>query len=448
MHITLEKQDAVNGTLTVEIIPEDYTARYNQALKDFAKQAKMPGFRPGRVPQSLVKRQFGREILAEQVEKVMQAQLGAYIRDNKVEMLGEPLNTEANKEVEIAEGGTFTFKFDLALAPEMNVELGKDDTLPFYEVKVDDKMIDAQVEMYRQRGGSYDKVDSYEDNDMLKGTVVELDAEGNPVEGGVKEDGVVMLPKYFKNDGQKALFAGCKVGDIVRFNPATAYDNSQAEMASLLHVDKEAADGYKGDFNFQVNEITRFVPGPLDQKLFDEVFPGAGIATAEEFTAKIKSQIEEQYAKDSDYKLQLDLRKHVTEKVGKLQYPEEKLKRIMLQNVGGDEKKVEDNFEKSLEELNWHLLKEKLVEKLEVKIDDKDVHAMAAEVARMQFAQYGMLNIPESYIEDSVKHMLEKRETVDNLIDRCVEMKIGAAAKQLVTLDTKKVSADEFNKLF
>lgn len=448
MNITLEKQDAVNGTLTVEIIPEDYTEKYTQALKDFAKKANMPGFRPGRVPQGLVKRQFGREILAEQVEKVMQTKIFDYIRENKVEMLGEPLNTDANKEVEIKEGGSFTFKFDLALAPEMNVELGKDDTLPYYEVEVDDKQINAQVEMYRQRGGSYDKVDAYQDNDMLKGTIVELDAEGNPVEGGVKEDGVVMLPKYFKNDDQKALFADSKVGDVVRFNPAVAYDNSQAEMASLLHVEKEAAEGYKGDFNFQISEITRFVPGPLNQQLFDEVFPGAGITTAEDFTAKIKQQIEEQFAKDSDYKFQLDLRQHMTEKVGKLQYPEEKLKRIMLQNVNGDEKKVEDNFEKSLEELNWHLLKEKLVEKLEVKVDDKDVREMAAEVTRMQFAQYGMLNVPESYIEDSVKHMLEKRETVDNLIDRCIELKLGAAAKQLVTLDTKKVSAEEFNKMF
>lgn len=448
MNITLEKQDAVNGTLIVEIVPEDYTENYAKSLKDFAKKASLPGFRPGRVPQGLVKQRFGQELLAEAVEKLLREKMFAYIRDNKINMLGEPLNTEANKDVEIAEGKSFTFKFDLALAPEMNVELSKDDKLPYYEVQVSDEQVKGQVEMYRQRGGSYDKVDSYEDNDMLKGTITELDKDGNAVAEGVTAEGVVMLPKYFKNEDQKALFAGAKTGDVVRFNPAAAYDNSEAELASLLKVEKEKAKDYTGDFNFQITEITRFVPGPLDQKLFDEVFPEGEVKSEEEFTAKIKSQIEEQFKKDSDYKFQLDLRQHVTEKVGKLQFPDEKLKRIMLQNVDGDEKKVEDNYEKSLEELTWHLMKEQIADKFGIKVEDKDVREMAAEVTRMQFAQYGMLNIPQQYIDDSVKRMLEKRETVDNLIDRCVEMKIAAAVKEAVTLETKQVSAEDFNKMF
>ena len=219
-------------------------------------------------------------------------------------------------------------------------------------------------------------------------------------------------------------------------------------MASLLKVEKEHALEHKGDFNFQITEITRYMPGPLDQALFDQVFPKGTVTTAEQFAAKIKEQIEEQFKKDADYRFLLDLRKHVTEKVGKLEFPDEKLKRIMLANANGDEKKVEENYDKSLEELTWHLIKEQLVEMTGVKVEDNDVLDMAKEVTRMQFAQYGMLNIPDEYIDNSVKEMLKKRETVDNLIDRCVEVKLGAALKEKITLVEKDVTAEEFNKLF
>ena len=239
-----------------------------------------------------------------------------------------------------------------------------------------------------------------------------------------------------------------KVGDIIKFNPATAYDNSESELTSLLKVAKEDALNHKGDFNFQISEITRFVAGPLNEELFEAIYPGAEIKTEEEFRTKIKGGIEEQFKKDSDYKFILDARKYVTEKVGKLEFPDEKLRKIMLANAKGDQKKVDENYDKSIQELTWHLIKEQLVEQAGVKVDDTDVREMAKEVTRMQFAQYGMLNIPEEYLENSVKEMLKKRETVDNLIDRCVEVKLGASLKEQVTLEEKTVTTEEFNKLF
>jgi trigger factor len=318
----------------------------------------------------------------------------------------------------------------------------------YYEVEVSDEMVNNQVQMYRQRGGNYEKVDSYEENDMVKGVIVELDKKGAAVEGGVNAEGVVMLPKYFKNDDQKKLFAAAKTGETVKFNPFKAYDGSEAELASLLKVEKEKAAEYKGDFNFEIKEITRYVPGPLNQELFDQVFPKGTVKSAEEFTAKIKEQIADQFKKDADYKFLLDMRKYVTEKVGKLEFPDEKLKRIMLANANNDAKKVEENYDKSIEELAWHLMKEQLVEMTGVKVEDQDVLEMGREVTRMQFAQYDMLNIPEEYIENSVKEMLKKRETVDNLIDRAIELKLGVALKEMVTLNKKSVKAEEFNKMF
>ena len=442
MNISVENIDKVNAVITAVVEPADYTEKYEKALKDAKKKMNMPGFRPGMVPVGLIKKQFGVSLLAEEVNKILQEGLFGYIRENKINMLGDPLPTEENNNVELKEGESFTFKFDLAIAPEFEVSLTKKDKIDYYNVDVTDQMVANQVDMYRQRGGKYEKVDSYEDNDMIKGVITELDVE-NPVTA----ENVVMLPKYFKNDDQKKLFDGVKTNDIVTFNPSVAYNNNEAELTSLLKVEKEDALNHKGEFNFQITEITRFVPGPLDQELFDTVFPGGEVKTEADFRAKVKELIADQFKKDSDYKFLLDVRKHVTKKVGKLEFPEEKLKKILLANTG-DQAKVDAQFEKSIEELTWHLIKEKLVEQNEVKVDDEDVKNMAKEVTRMQFAQYGMLNIPDEYLENSVKEMLKKRETVDNLIDRCIEVKLGVAIKEKVTLKESTVSAEDFNKMF
>ena len=443
MNITFENIDAVNAVITAEITPTDYQDKVKKAIKDFKKKVNMPGFRPGMVPEGLVRKQYGTSILAEEVNKLLQEGLYSYIRDNKVNMLGEPLSTEDNSGIRMVEGETFTFKFDLALAPEIKISLSKDDKVVFYNVSVADEMVNKQIDMYRQRGGSYEKVDSYEDNDMIKGVITELDKED-----ALSENDVVMLPKYFKNDAQKKLFDKTRVNDVVKFNPFEAYEGSETELASLLKIDKEKVADHKGDFNFQITEITRFVLGSLDENLFEQVYPGAEVKTEEQFTAKIREAIESQFKKDADYRFIQDMRNYLTEKVGKLEFPEEKLKKIMLNNAEGDQEKVDANYEKSIEELTWHLIKEKLVEQTGVKVDDKDVTELAKEVTRMQFAQYGMLNVPDEYLESSVKEMMKKRETVDNLIDRCIEIKLSASLKEQVTLKEKTVTPEEFNKLF
>jgi len=358
-------------------------------------------------------------------------------------MLGNPLPQEVNNQVELIEGGTFTFKFDLAIAPEIDATLTKKDKITFYDVEVTDEMIDRQLDVYRQRGGKYEKVESYEDGDMVKGLITELEGE-NPV----SVEDAVMLPKYFKDEDQKKLFAGAKVNDIIKFNPAKAYNNTESELASLLKVKVEEALQHTGDCQFQISEITRFVVGPLTEEIFESVYPGGEVKTEADFRARIKESISTQFAKDSDYRFILDVKNYEAKKLGKLEYPEEKLKKIMAANAGGDGKKVDENYDKSIEELTWHLVKEQLVEKFEVKVNDDDVKNMAKEVTRMQFAQYGMMNIPDEYLEGSVKEMLKKRDTVDNLIDRCIEIKLAEVLKDQVTLTHKSVSAEEFNKLF
>ena len=364
-------------------------------------------------------------------------------------MLGMPLpNEEKMQPIDFDIQENFEFVFDIALAPEFKAELTEKDAIDFYTIAVSDEMVNSQVEMYAQRASKYDKVDSYQDRDMVKGLLAELDAEGNTKEGGIQVEGAVMMPSYMKNDGQKAIFNGAKVNDVLVFNPSVAYEGNAAELSSLLKIKKEEVEGMKSDFSFQIEEITRAVPAALDQALFDQVFGEGAVSSEEEFRGKIKESIAAQFEADSNYKFLLDARTYLMNKVGKLEFPDALLKKIMLlNNEDKGESFVEENYEKSLEELTWHLIKEQLVEAFEIKVEQADVLEMAKENTRMQFAQYGMMSIPEEMLENYAKEMLKKKENVEGLVNRAVETKLAAALKGKVTLNNKEVSMEEFNNL-
>ena len=447
MNISLQNVDNVSAVLTVQIEKADYQEKVEKALKTLRQRVNMPGFRKGMVPMGLIKKQYGTSVLLEEVDKLLQEKVGEYIRENKVNMLGTPLPKENNANFETDEN--FEFSFDIALAPEFNVELSNNDTVDYYDINVTDEMVDQQVNMYRQRTAKYDKVEDYQDKDMLKGLLAELDENGNTKEGGIQVEGAVMMPSYMKNDEQKAIFAGAKVNDVLVFNPNTAWDGNAAELSSLLKIDKEAAPEVKSNFSFQVEEITRFVPGDLTQEIFDQVFGEGNVKTEEEFRAKVKEVIANQFVADSDYKFLIDARKMLTEKVGKLEFPDALLKRIMrLNNPDKEESFVEDNYDKSIEELTWHLIKEQLVKANDIKVEQEDITNMAKEATRAQFAQYGMMSVPEEILENYSKEMLKKKESIEGLVNRVVESKLATALKSQVELEHKNVSAEEFNKMF
>lgn len=450
MNVSLQNIDKVSALLAVKLEKADYQEKVDKALKHFRQNAQMPGFRKGMVPMSLVKKMYGKSALAEEVNKLLSETVYKYIQDNKINILGEPLpNEDKQPEIDFDTMEEFEFLFDIALAPEFKAEVSADDKVDYYTIDVTDEMVDNQVKMYAQRNGKYDKVDAYEDNDMLKGLLAELDEEGNTKEGGIQVEGATMMPTYMKNDEQKAIFAGAKVNDVIVFNPNTAWDGNAAELASLLKIDKDAAPEMKSDFSFQVEEITRFVPGELTQEIFDQVFGEGVVKSEEEFRAKVKEVIAHQFVADSDYKFLLDARKMLMEKVGKLEFPDALLKRIMrLNNQDKDEKFVEDNYDKSIEELTWHLIKEQLVKANDIKVEQEDVTNMAKEATRAQFAQYGMMSVPDDLLDNYAKEMLKKKETVEGLVNRVVETKLAAALKTQVSLENKNISAEEFNKMF
>ncbi len=447
MNISFEKTGNVTALLTITLAKADYAANVEKTLKDYRKKASLPGFRPGQAPMSLLKKRFGQEIQAEEMNKMLGNELYKYIREEKIDILGEPLPSDKQGEVSL-EAEEQTFVFDIALAPEMDAKISGDDKVEYYNIAVDDAMVDQQIQMYTSRGGSYVKVDEYQPKDMVKGTITELDENGQAVEGGIEVEAAVMLPDYMKNDEQKQKFEGAKVGDVIVFNPSKAYE-SDVEVSSLLKVTKEEAAAKTGDFQYQISEITRYEAHALDQELFDQVLGEGKVSDEAGFRVAIKEILEAQFRVDSDFRFVMDLKKYLTNRVGEVEFPEEMLKRIMkMNNQDKDDEFIEKNFKPSVEELKWHLIKEQLCDQLEIKVEQPDVMETAKEVTRMQFAQYGMSNVPDSALENYAKGMLENKQQAEGLVNRTVERKLGAAAKAIVVLDEKTVSLEEFNKAF
>ena len=449
MNVSMQNVDKVSALLTVNIEKADYQEKVEKLLKKYRQQVNMPGFRKGMVPMSLIKKQFGKSAMAEEVDKLMQEAVNNYIRENKVNMLGMPLpNDEKMQTIDFDTQENFEFVFDIALAPEFKAEVSEQDAIDFYTITVSDEMVNSQVDMYAQRAAKYEKVEEYADRDMVKGLLAELDENGNTKEGGIQVEGAVMMPSYMKNDEQKAIFATAKVNDVLVFNPNAAFEGNEAELSSLLKIKREEVAEMKSNFSFQIEEITRAVPAALTQELFDQVFGEGAVSSEEEFRGKIKEGIAAQFLADSNYKFLLDARTYLMNKVGKLEFPDALLKKIMLMNnEDKGESFVEENYEKSLEELTWHLIKEQLVEAFEIKVEQADVLEMAKENTRMQFAQYGMMSIPEEMLENYAKEMLKKKENVEGLVNRAVETKLAAALKGKVALNNKEVSMEEFNNL-
>lgn len=442
MEFTFKNSDATSAILTVKIQEADYASLVEKQLKTIRQKANIPGFRPGMVPMGLVKKQYGTAVKAEEINKLLQTKIFEYIRENKVDMLGEPLPIEEQQAaIDMVNDTEFTFEFEIALAPKFDATLTADDKLAYYKIQPTDEMIDSQVQAYAQRCGEYKQVESYEDKDMLKGSLVEAAEEGISVKDAV------MMPTYMKNDEQKALFAGAKVGDVITFNPTTAFDGSEAELASLLKIEKSEVAAHAGEFTFTISEITRFVASELNQNVFDAAFGKDTVKSEEEFRAKIGEQISERFAVDSDYKLLLDTRSYLMERIGKMEFPEALLRRIMEMNKAeGAESISEEDFQKSITELSWHLIKEQLAKKFEVKIDDNDVLAVAKAATRDQFMQYGMGNVPEELLENYATGMLKQEKTREALINRAVDIKLIEAVKSTVTLNEEQISVEDFNK--
>ena len=450
MNISFENPDKINGVLKITIEKDDYQGEVDKTLKNYRKQANIPGFRQGQAPIGMIKRQFGMQVKMDVINKILGEKLNGYIIDNKIAMLGTPLPNEAQVEQDLEKDGPFEFIFDIAVAPEINIEINGNDEIDHYSIEVDDKLVDQQVDMFRSRAGHYDKVEEYDaaQNDMLKGDLRELDADGNAKEDGIVVEQAVLMPEYIKVEDQKSLFDGAKLGSVITFNPKKAYPESNAEIKSLLKISDEQAESLTSDFTFLVTEISRFVKAEVNQELFDQVFGEGNVNDEADFRQKVAESIKTQFSNDEEFKFMLDIRKYAEDKVGEVVFPDELLKRVMKSNnQDKDDKFIEDNYAASIKELKWSLIKNELMEANELKVEKEDVVNVVKDIARMQFAQYGMSNVPEEYLDNYVDKIMKEEKNLESYIERASDIKLAAALKKVVKLNEKTVSLDEFNKI-
>lgn len=437
--------DAVNAQIKINLTRADYQEKVEKTLKTYRQKANIPGFRPGMVPMGLIKKMYAKGVTADEVNKLLSETLFNYIKENNLNILGEPLPSAEQKTQDLDTQDELEFVFDIALAPELNYTLNKKDTIPYYNIAVTDEMVNAQVKSYAARGGRYEKVDVSQEGDSLKGDLKEI----SEAEDAVHVEGALILPGYFKNDDEKAKMIGVKVGDTVTYNPYKANDGSEAELASLLRLPKEKAKEVTSDFTFEVKEINRFVESDVNQDLFDQIYGKDAVKSEDEFRAKVKEDIAAQFIPESDYRFMVDAEKKLVGKLSDVAFPVDFLKRWLLAT---DEKKtaesVDTDMPKMIEELKWHLLKEDIAKKNDLKVAEQDIMDTAKSITKAQFAQYGMANVPDDLLTQYAGEMLKKPEQLRNLEDQALSRKVADFLKNTVKLNVKEVSTEEFNKLF
>jgi len=450
MNIQFETSENVNGRITLTVEMADIQPEYDKILKDYRRRANIPGFRPGNVPMSLIKRQVGPQAKMDSLNKLVGKKMYEYFDTNHIHTLGSPLPSSEQTPVDMESDGPFVFAFDVAICPELKVAMNGETTMDYYHISIDDKIIDQQANFYSRRHGEYVKADEYDPdkNDMLKGDLRQLDDDGNTLEGGITVSEAVLMPEYIKVDEQKKLFDGAKLGDVVTFNPRKAYPDHVAEVASLLRIKEEEVATAASDFSFQITEIERYEPAKVDQALFDKVYGEGKVTSEEEFRAHIADELKPQLQANSDQKFLEDVRKECERQTESAVFPEALLKRILLEaNKDKGEEFVEKNFAGSITQLRWQIIKEQLAEENGVKVEDADLKAAAKERVRMQFAQYGITNAPEEYVEQYATDMLKNRKEIDELADQALDGKLTAALKGVVKLNEKTVTLDEFREL-
>ncbi|MDX9881213.1 MAG: trigger factor [Prolixibacteraceae bacterium] len=448
MNITRENIDQLNATINVSIEKSDYEATVNDVLRDYRKKANMPGFRPGKVPAGLIKKMYGKAILVDEVNKLLSNNLSQYIVNEKLNILGDPLpNEEKQEEIDWDTAENFNFVFDIGLAPEFEVKLDKRSKYPYYAIIADDDTIQKQIDAYAGRFGENLNVETIGEKDTVRGNFTQLGAEGDELENGIKAERVVIAVDLMKDEAVQKEFIGKKSGDVVVFDPVKTFE-SKHEVGHMLNISHEEAEKIEGNFRFEIVEVLRFRKAELNEELFKKVLgDDTEVKTEEEFRAYIKKDIEDSLKYSGDYKFALDTRDTLVEKT-RMELPDAFLKRWLLAtNKELGQEQVDNDYDGFVIDLKWQLVKDKLIKENEIVVREEDLNAMAKEMARMQFRQYGMNNVPDEYLENYAGQILAKEEDKRRVFNKVQEDKLLDVIKSKVNLDIREVSQEEFNKL-
>lgn len=448
MNIVKENINDLTAVLKVNITKDDYSKKVEDVIKDYRKKARIDGFRPGKVPTGLIQKMYGKGILVEEVNKLISESLTNYIRDEKLNLLGEPLPTENQKTADFDTETEFEFSFDVALAPELELNFSKKDKVPYYDIQVDSKLLESYTDNYTRKFGEFKDAEETTDKEMLSGNFTQLNEEGKTSEDGIKADDVRITIEYIKDEEIKKTFAGKKIGDIVNVNVRKAYP-SDAEIASMLRIDKEKAKEINGDFQFEITKIQRFEKAEINQDFYDKAFGKDTVKSEDEFKAKLTEEIKSNFVRETDYRFMIDAKRFFVEKINP-KLPTEFLKRwLTVVNEGKfTAEQIVEEYPKFEEDLKWQLIKDQVIRNNEIKVEESEVLAAAKEVTAAQFAQYGLANLPDEQLEQYAQEILKKDGERRNLYEKKFEEKVVDFIKGLVKLDNKEVTVEEFQKIW
>jgi trigger factor len=448
MNITRENIDDLNAVLKIQVEKADYGGNVEKVLRDYRKKANIKGFRPGMVPIGLIKKMYGKAVQIDEINKIVTENVQKYLTDEKIEILGDPLpRMDDNEKIDFDTQESFTFSFDLGLAPAFEIKLSNKNKVPYYEIDADEKMKKDYLENYTRRYGKFEKADLSEEKDMLKGKIEALDADGNLVADGLFADDTTLSMDIIKDKKIKKQFIGVAEKETIDFDLRKAFPND-LEIAGLLKKQKDEVAEINGNFRFTVNEISRFHPAEINQELFDRIYGEGVVSSEEDFRKKIDEEITANLKHESDYKLSIDLKKLAADKTD-FALPEDFLKRWLLKvNEKTTEEQIEKEFDTFKHDLKWQLIRNKIARMNEIKITEEELQKEAENVTRYQFRQYGLFYATDEQVSNYAKETLKREEDAKRIADTILEEKVIELLKGMVKLETKTVSIEEFNKLF
>jgi trigger factor len=448
MNITKENIDDLNAVLKVKIDKPDYAEKVETVLKDYRKKATIKGFRPGMVPIGLIKKMYGKAALIEEINKVVSEGIQKYITDEKLDIIGDPLpKADEQEKFDFDTQQDFTFSFELGLTPAFELKLSKKNKVSQYEIIIDEKMRNDFLGNYTRRYGELRKAEETEEKDVIKGKIEAIDPDGNVIPSGPSVDETSLGIDIIKDNKIKKEFIGKNIGDAIDFDIKKAYPND-TEIAGILHKKKEEVENLEGNFRFTINDISRFFPAVVNKELFDKIY-GEGVVTSEEeFMKKIEEEIAVNLKRESDYKLMIDIKNLAMEKTD-FQLPEEFLKRWLLRvNEKTTEDQIEKEFDSFRKDLKWQLIRNKVARDNEVKISEEELQKEAENITRYQFQQYGLFYATDEQIANYAKETLKRDDDAKRIADKILEEKVIVLMKDLVKLETKDITVEDFNKLF
>ncbi len=464
MNITRENIDDLNAVLKITLEPADYQPKVETTLTDYRKKVKIDGFRPGKVPASLVKKIYGKAIQVEEVQNMLAETLNNYLKENNIRILGEPMANENTPPIDWDTQEVFEFHFDLGISPDIDIKISKKDKVTEFHISVTEEMIDKQVEDYARRFAIFEPTETISEEDMVKGDLCEISEHGHTHDHDHRHDhdhedghdhqheihahGAMIHVQSIADEKIKKQFVGAGVNDTIVFNPKIAFPND-TDRATLLKISKEQAMEINSDFEFTVSEVSRFKPAEIDQSLFDKTYGEGEIDSIEAYRARVKEDIDRRYSRESRYKFHVDTKEKLMAKTD-VPLPEAFLKRWMLA-TSTDGKLTPEQLDQEFPafglDLKWRMIKNHFINEVKIEATEEEIREQAVWSAQSRYFQYGIYDAPVEQLFRFADALLKNSEEKQRIADVILENKVIDHVKTLIKAEEKEISLEDFNKL-